>query len=168
MVISNEQGERVSIPQVYHEWILWIGDGTGLPDAILHIHAGLAIMVLVRLLSRRSLGSFIPFGVVLLAELLNELLDCLHYGLRWNDTIADVGNTLFWPFVISLGVRLRPLLAPAPASARTRDEDDHRIAEDIGPRAQARGRKSANVLTSRMAQLGSPHRGGSTPNNGFR
>jgi uncharacterized membrane protein YpjA len=100
----------MDIPGFYHSWIEWIGDGTGLPDAILHIHAGLAILLIVRLVSRRSLGSFIPFAVVVVAEFANELLDYLHYGLRLDDTLADIGNTLFWPLVISLGVRLRPMV----------------------------------------------------------
>lgn len=99
----------MDFPQIYHSWILWIGDGTGLPDAILHIHAGMAILLLMRLLSRRSLGTFVPFAAVVLGEFGNELLDYLTYGMRWADTLADIGNTLFWPFVISLAVRLRPM-----------------------------------------------------------
>lgn len=102
-------GAGMDIPGIYHEWILWIGDGTGLPDAILHIHAGMAILLLVRIATGRSLGSFIPFAAVVVAELANELLDYLHYGLRVDDTLADIGNTLFWPLVISLAVRLRPM-----------------------------------------------------------
>jgi hypothetical protein len=100
----------MDIPGIYHSWIIWIGDGTGLPDTILHIHAGLAVLLLVRLVTRRSLGSFIPFVCVLGAEFGNELLDYLHYGMRWDDTLSDLGNTLFWPFVISLAVRLRPMV----------------------------------------------------------
>ena len=99
----------MTIPALYHSWILWIGDGTGLPDAILHIHAGLAILLVVRLVSGRSLATFIPFGAVVLAESGNELMDYLAYGMRWADTLLDVANTLFWPLVISLAVRLRPM-----------------------------------------------------------
>jgi len=99
----------MTLPQLYHEWILWIGDGTGLPDAILHIHAGLAILLLVRLVTGRSLGTFIPFAAVVVAEGGNELMDYLTYGMRVADTLTDVGNTLFWPLVISLGVRVRPM-----------------------------------------------------------
>lgn len=99
----------MNIPALYHGWIEWIGDGTGLPDAILHIHAGLAILLLVRLVSGRSLATFIPFAAVVIAETGNEVMDYLVYGLRTADTLADFGNTLFWPFVISLGVRLRPM-----------------------------------------------------------
>lgn len=100
----------MDFPKLYHSWILWIGDGTGLPDAILHIHAGLAILLLVRIVSRRSLATFVPFAVVVAAELGNETMDYLSYGLRMSDTLADLGNTLFWPLVISLGVRLRPMV----------------------------------------------------------
>ena len=99
----------MNLPQIYHDWILWIGDGTGLPDAILHIHAGLAILLLVRVVTGRSLATFIPLVVVVVAELGNEVMDFLVYGLRWADTLTDVANTLFWPFVISLGVCLRPM-----------------------------------------------------------
>lgn len=99
----------MNLPALYHEWILWIGDGTGLPDAILHIHAGLAILLLTRVITGRSLGTFIPFAVVLVAEIGNELMDYLAYGMRWADTLSDLANTYFWPLVISLAVRLRPM-----------------------------------------------------------
>lgn len=99
----------MDLPALYHSLILWIGDGTGLPDAILHIHAGMIVLMLVRLISRRSLGTFIPFAFVLLAELGNEAMDYLNYGMRWGDTLSDIGNTLLWPLVISLAVKLRPM-----------------------------------------------------------
>lgn len=99
----------MNIPALYHSFIIWIGDGTGLPDAMLHIHAGMAVLLLTRLLTGRSLGTFIPFAAVVLAEGGNETLDYLFYGWRPADTFADIGNTLFWPFVISLAVKLRPM-----------------------------------------------------------
>ena len=102
----------MNLAKSYHDIILWIGDGTGLPDAILHIHAGLAVLMIARVVFGRSLGTFIPFGFVVLAEAANEILDRLAFGAwRWSDTITDIGNTLFWPFVISLAVRVRPLIA---------------------------------------------------------
>ncbi len=73
----------MNFPNLYHSLILWIGDGTGLPDAILHIHAGLAILLATRLVSGRSLATFIPFAVVVFAELGNEVMDYLAYGARW-------------------------------------------------------------------------------------
>ena len=99
-----------ALAQWYHEWVLWIGDGTGLPDAILHIHAGMAILLVARLVTGRSLGTWVPLSVVVVAEAANELLDWLSYGARWGDTASDVANTLFWPSVICLAVRLRPMV----------------------------------------------------------
>lgn len=101
----------MNLPERYHEFVNWIGDGTGLPDAILHIHAGMAVLMLARIATRRSLGSFVPLGVVIAAEAFNEIMDRLTYGSwRWSDTLLDIVNTLWWPAVICLGVRLRPMI----------------------------------------------------------
>lgn len=88
-----------------------LADDTGFPDTILHIHGGLLILVLARVISRRSLATFIPFSVVLVLELVNEVVDRINHGAwLWPDTLSDIGNTLFWPLVISLGTRFRPPL----------------------------------------------------------
>lgn len=101
----------MDIPKLYHDLIIWIGDGTGLPDAILHIHAGLAVLMIARVITGRSLATFIPFAFVMAAEFGNELLDRLSFGSwRWADTVSDIGNTLFWPLAISLAVRWRPMI----------------------------------------------------------
>lgn len=107
--------------QFYHGWILWIGDGTGLPDSILHIHAGLAVLMIARVVTGRSLGTMIPFAFVVVAELGNELLDYLSYGWRAADTYSDLVNTWFWPLVISLGVRWRPMIRRDRARMRAKD-----------------------------------------------
>jgi hypothetical protein len=99
------------LPKLYHQWIDWVGDGTGLPDTILHIHAGMALLMIARLITRRSFGTFIPWTVVAAGEAFNEIMDRLNYGSwRWDDTLVDVANTMFWPTVICLGVRLRPII----------------------------------------------------------
>lgn len=103
--------EQAMLPATYHRFIDWIGDGTGLPDTILHIHAGMAVLMISRLLTRRSLGSFVPWSLVVLAEGFNEVMDRLQFGSwRWDDTTSDILNTLFWPTVICLGIRMRPML----------------------------------------------------------
>jgi len=99
------------LPKLYHQWIDWVGDGTGLPDTILHIHAGMALLMIARLITRRSFGTFIPWTVVAAGEAFNEIMDRLNYGSwRWDDTLIDIANTMFWPTVICLGVRLRPII----------------------------------------------------------
>jgi hypothetical protein len=98
----------MNLLQDYHELILWIGDGTGAPDSLLHVHAGMAVLFIARLITRRSLATPIPFAVVCLAELANEIMDRLNFGAwRWDDTLLDIANTLFWPFVLMIGLRWR-------------------------------------------------------------
>lgn len=98
----------MNIPEFYHKIILWISGTTGLSDPILHIHAGLAVLLAARLISARALGTFVPFLFVVLAEAGNELLDYLAHGWRPADTYLDIANTLFWPLIVSLVDRLQP------------------------------------------------------------
>lgn len=98
----------MDIPALYASVILAIGDGTGMADSLLHVHAGMAVLLLARMVTRRSLASPWPLLVVCAAELANEVMDRLHYGSwRWADTLADVANTLFWPTVLCLGLHWR-------------------------------------------------------------
>lgn len=107
--LADEDSVQVmDIGAAYGRFIQWIGDGTGASDALLHVHAGLTVLLIARLVTRCSLATPIPFAFVCLAELVKEVLDRLHYGSwRWWDTGLDVVNTLFWPFVLMVGLRLR-------------------------------------------------------------
>ena len=98
----------MNIPTFYHDIIVSIGDGTGASDSLLHVHAGLAVLLLARLVTRRSLATPVPFLVVCAAAFANEIMDRLTFGSwRVEDTSFDVLNTLFWPFVLMVGLRLR-------------------------------------------------------------
>lgn len=98
----------MGIPEAYYSIIQWIGDGTGASDTLLHVHAGLAILFLARVVTRRSLATPIPFLIVCVAALGNEVMDRLVFGSwRWDDTLLDLANTLFWPLVLMIGLRLR-------------------------------------------------------------
>ncbi|WP_347271145.1 hypothetical protein [Rhizorhabdus histidinilytica] len=88
------------IVDAYAELVERIAAATGFPDQLLHVHAGLLILVLARLFTRRSFASPVPLAVVAAAELINEILDRLHHGRWMPDTASDVINTLFWPLVI--------------------------------------------------------------------
>lgn len=91
----------------YERLILAIGDGTGASDSLLHVHAGMAVLLTARIVTRRSLATPIPFLVVCAAELANEILDRINHGSwRWWDTSQDVVNTLFWPLVLMVGLRM--------------------------------------------------------------
>lgn len=86
-----------------------IADDTGLGNTILHIHGGMLVFLIARLVSGRSIGTFVPFAAVLVLELINEGIDRVNHGSwRVDDTMVDLASTLFWPFVLSLAVRLRP------------------------------------------------------------
>jgi len=98
----------MDIPARYYDIIRSIGDGTGASDSLLHVHAGLVVLFLARVVTRRSLATPIPFLVVCVAALANEVMDRLVFGSwRWDDTLLDMVNTLFWPLVLMIGLRLR-------------------------------------------------------------
>ncbi|MDF2493882.1 hypothetical protein [Sphingomonas sp.] len=78
------------------------------PDALAHVHGGMAVLLLARLITRRSLATPIPLACVAALQLLNECIDRYNHGSwRWPDTIADTVNTLFWPTVLFIGLRWR-------------------------------------------------------------
>lgn len=83
---------------------------TGMPDSLLHVHAGLFIFFLVQFASRRPLGSPVPFVAVCIAAVANEVMDRLAFdSWRLHDTPWDLLNTLIWPFVLMLCFRyVRP------------------------------------------------------------
>jgi hypothetical protein len=77
-------------------------------DALAHVHGGMAVLLLARLVSRRSLATLVPLISVAALQLINECIDRYNHGSwRWPDTIADTVNTLFWPTVLFVGLRWR-------------------------------------------------------------
>jgi hypothetical protein len=65
-------------------------------------------------ISGRSLGSWLPITVVFIAALCKEIADRIVYeSWRWHDTPYDVLATMFWPTMLWLGIRIRPLIARA-------------------------------------------------------
>lgn len=84
-----------------------ISEETGWSENLLHIHCGLALFILARLITRYPYHSFIPFLCVVAIEAGNELLDyLLEFRWRPEDTFFDIINTLFWPLMISLSSKL--------------------------------------------------------------
>jgi hypothetical protein len=97
----------MSPADLYARLIQWIGDGTGAPDTVLHIHAGMAVLLLARIISRQSLATPWPLLVVYLAEFGNEVMDYFAHGRVMPDTFSDVVNTVFWPTILFIGLRVR-------------------------------------------------------------
>ena len=93
-----------------------LGSELGLAKDALHIYGAVTIQIAAALLFRRSLGSWLPWFVVLVAELLNEWGD-MWFGeeahiKQWQIDGAkhDLLNTMILPTVLLLLVRYAPSL----------------------------------------------------------
>ncbi|MGI8704624.1 MAG: hypothetical protein ACR2JJ_02305 [Sphingomicrobium sp.] len=96
-----------------------ISDETGASDSLLHVHAGMAVLLLARVVTGKSLATPIPFLVVCVAAVANEVIDRINHGIwRPLDTGLDLLNTLFWPFVLMVGLRIRRSLDARKAGER--------------------------------------------------
>jgi cell shape-determining protein MreD len=88
---------------------------THLGKDALHVHVGLALMLLTAIVFRKSLRDWLPLAAALLAALAGEiwdLIDAFAHGqtLRWNASAKDVVNTFFWPLILFLLARFTRLL----------------------------------------------------------
>ncbi len=78
---------------------------SGLSKDALHIYAGLAVQLLIATSTRYRLTSILPWCVVLALAGLGELVD-RHDDLtslghwRWQASLHDIVNTLFWPTLL--------------------------------------------------------------------
>lgn len=77
-------------------------------DVLAHVHGGMALLLIARVITRRSLATPIPLACVVSVQFLNECIDRYNHGSwRWPDTLADTFNTLLWPTVLFIGLRIR-------------------------------------------------------------
>jgi hypothetical protein len=98
----------MNLVEIYETITLSIGEETGASDSLLHVHAGMAVLMVARIISGRSLATPVPFLIVCLFALANEVLDRISHGSwLWVDTGLDLLNTIFWPFVLMVGLRMR-------------------------------------------------------------
>ncbi|PZT88492.1 MAG: hypothetical protein DI637_07810 [Citromicrobium sp.] len=91
----------------YAQLVSWFSSNGTVPDTVLHIHGGMAIMLIVRVISGRSLATPWPVLGAIVAALLKEFADYLAYDTIKPDTFSDIAHTVFWPIVLFLGLRLR-------------------------------------------------------------
>lgn len=94
----------------------------------LHVHLGLLIYLVAAGLTRRSLGSFVPWLILLVLEAINEGFDLLHDlrhgGLNARSLLPglkDGVNTMFWPTVLLVAVRFGLLRRPPKPEQAERD-----------------------------------------------
>jgi hypothetical protein len=120
----------VSLLTLYDELTHLVGDETGATDTLLHVHAGMVLLFLARIVTRRSLASWLPFSVVLTGALINEVVDWRIRGsVLMPDTLVDIVNTIFWPLLLMIGLRLRGSREP---QNRARIEHDSASSRSAG------------------------------------
>jgi hypothetical protein len=107
----------------YVIFVRWIGDGTGASDTVLHIHAGMAVLLLARVITNRSLATPWPLAFVYLAEFVNEALDRVAYGRWMPDTFTDIVHTVFWPTVLFVGLRVRTMCSKRSTVAEAANDE---------------------------------------------
>lgn len=97
-----------SLVEFYRPLSSALGMSTGASDSLLHVHGGMVILFLARVVTRRSLATWTPFLFVLAAAIAKEGADRIAHGAwRMPDSAFDILNTIFWPFVLMVGLRWR-------------------------------------------------------------
>ncbi len=85
----------------YAELVQWIRDNTDMSDTVLHIHAGMAVLVVARLATRYPLSHPVPLMVVVTIAVINEVLNRMAWGSwRLHDTAMDFGYSILWPAIL--------------------------------------------------------------------
>lgn len=90
---------------------------TGLSRDALHIYTGLITMFTAALILRRPLGTIVPLVMVMLVGALGETIDlyddiAFRGYWRWNASLHDFLNTMFWPTIIFLLARYTMIFDP--------------------------------------------------------
>ena len=94
---------------------------TGLAEDALHVYAGVLIQIAAAAVTRRRLSSPVPWLVVLVLAVLNEISDTYldRRPEEWELSAAkhDLWNTMLLPTVLLLTARFVPQLFAGPRSS---------------------------------------------------
>ena len=80
-------------------------EASNLSKDALHVYVGLAVMLIVVIAFKRSLGDWRPLAAVAFASIAGEVWDVIdtfsHGGSpRWQANWKDIWNTMFWPTIL--------------------------------------------------------------------
>ena len=101
--------------------------GVGLSKDALHVYFGLIVFLGAMFLTRRKPKSLLPLVAVALLSMLGEALDArddlrsLGYW-RWQASVHDIWNTLFWPVVFWTLIRTGAVLLGSRVAQDPRDD----------------------------------------------
>jgi len=93
----------------------FVVSATGLSKDTLHVYTGLAVMFIAALVLRKPIRSFVPWLIVLAVAAAGESLDMrddfVYLGYwRWQSSLHDITNTMFWPSIMLMLSRFRIVL----------------------------------------------------------
>ena len=80
-------------------------EASNLSKDALHVYVGLAVMLVVVIGFKRSLGDWRPLAAVAFASIAGEVwdvIDTFSHGRspRWDANWKDIWNTMFWPTIL--------------------------------------------------------------------
>lgn len=106
----------------YAALIDFLSGGGAVSDTVLHIQSGMVVLLAVRVLTGRSLATPWPLTAVVFAALSKEFADYLAYDRIKPDTFSDIFNTVLWPLVLFVGLRLRRAKFPSATTETAKDQ----------------------------------------------
>jgi hypothetical protein len=97
----------------WYEIKIFIEHASVVSSDALHVVVGVGVWLIVALVSRRSVASWLPWLALLAIILFNELVDLWveqwpDKAMQYGEGAKDLALTMFLPTVLLLAVRLRP------------------------------------------------------------
>lgn len=94
---------------------IFIEHATRIEHGTLHVIAGILVWLLIALLSRRSIGSWIPWTAVLVVIMWNETVDVFkepwpERAMQYGEAARDILLTMFVPTLFMFAARTLPQL----------------------------------------------------------
>src|SRR3982751_1006800 len=109
----------------WYEIKIFIEHASIISSDALHVLVGVGVWLIVALVSRRSVATWLPWLALFAAIAFNELVDLWveqwpDKAMQYGEGAKDVVLTMILPTVLLLAVRLRPQLFGASPSRRKR------------------------------------------------